>query len=117
MNADGVPRKLARKVIWAVAMSTAACGIEALWEGQSWLLDGFDKLSAAIGRAVAVPSAQPRESTPADIRPTQPQKRTTPGCVPGSPGRLTQTRPTSELPRRTILELKADVKAHRYVHC
>jgi len=27
--------------------------IEALWEGQSWLLDGFDKLSTAIGHAVA----------------------------------------------------------------
>jgi hypothetical protein len=31
-------------------MSTAAYGIEATWEGQTWLLD---RLSVAIGRAVA----------------------------------------------------------------
>jgi len=34
-------------------MSTAAYGIEAIWEGQQWLLDGFNKLAVAIGRAVA----------------------------------------------------------------
>ena len=44
MNANGVQRKLARKVSWAVGMSTAAYGIEAIWEGQQWLLDGVDKL-------------------------------------------------------------------------
>jgi hypothetical protein len=53
MTASGVPRKLARKVAWAVPISTAAYGIEAIWEGQKWLLDGFNKLSTAIGRAVA----------------------------------------------------------------
>jgi len=53
MSANGIPRKLARKVAWAVAMSTAAYGVEALWEGQRWLLDGFTKLTNAIGRAVA----------------------------------------------------------------
>lgn len=53
MTANGIPSKLARKVAWAVAMPTAANGIEALWEGQKWLLDGFDKLTRAIGRAVA----------------------------------------------------------------
>jgi hypothetical protein len=53
MNANGVPRKLARKVAWAVSMSTAAYGVEALWEGQQWLLDGFNKLTTVIARAVA----------------------------------------------------------------
>jgi hypothetical protein len=53
MNANGVPRKLARKIAWSVAMSTAAYGIEAIWEGQQWLLDGFHKLTVAIARTVA----------------------------------------------------------------
>jgi len=53
MTAIGIPRKLARKVAWAVAMSTAAYGTEALSEGQRWLLNGFDKLTRAIGQAVA----------------------------------------------------------------
>ena len=52
MNANGVNRQLARKIAWAVAMSTAASGVEAVWEGQTWLLDGFNRLSVAIGRAV-----------------------------------------------------------------
>jgi hypothetical protein len=53
MTINRVPRKLARKIAWEVSMSTAAYGIEAIWEGQTWLLDGFNKLSAATGRAVA----------------------------------------------------------------
>jgi hypothetical protein len=53
MNANGVPRKLARKIAWSVAMSTAAYGIEAIWEDQQWLLDGFHKLTVAIARTVA----------------------------------------------------------------
>jgi ribonuclease HI len=53
MNAHGVPRKLARKIAWSVAMSTAAYGIEAIWEDQQWLLDGFHKLTVAIARTVA----------------------------------------------------------------
>jgi hypothetical protein len=53
MTANGIRRKLARKVGWAVAMSTAAYGIEAIWEGQAWLLEGFNKLTTAIGRTVA----------------------------------------------------------------
>jgi hypothetical protein len=36
-------------------MSTAAYGVEAIWDGQKWLLDGFNKLSAAISRAVVGP--------------------------------------------------------------
>jgi hypothetical protein len=32
MNANGIKRKLAR---WSIAMSTAAYGIEAIWEGQT----------------------------------------------------------------------------------
>ena len=31
MGANSIPRKLARKVAWAVAMSTAAYGVEAIW--------------------------------------------------------------------------------------
>ena len=53
MNANGVSRTLARKVAWAVAASTAAYGVEAIWEGQKWLTNGFYKPSVAIGRAVA----------------------------------------------------------------
>jgi hypothetical protein len=53
MGANGTPRKLARKVARAVAMSTAAYGVEAIWEGQKWLSDGFDKLTRTIGRTVA----------------------------------------------------------------
>jgi len=53
MSANGIPRRLARKVAWAVAMSTAAYGIEAMWEGQKRLSSGFDKLTASIVRAVA----------------------------------------------------------------
>jgi hypothetical protein len=49
MTVNGIRRKLARKVGWAVAMSTAAYGIGAIWEGQTWLLEGFHKLSVAIG--------------------------------------------------------------------
>ena len=61
MTANSIPRKLVGKVAWAVAMSTAAYGIEALWEGQKWLLDGFGGLTRAAGRAVADPSA-PRKA-------------------------------------------------------
>jgi hypothetical protein len=53
MEANGTPRRLAKKVAWAVAMSTAAYGVEAIWEGQQWLSDGFDKLTRTIGRTVA----------------------------------------------------------------
>jgi hypothetical protein len=53
MGANGTPRRLARKVAWAVAMSTAAYGVEAIWENQQWLADGFDKLTRAIDRTVA----------------------------------------------------------------
>lgn len=53
MGANGTPRKLARKIAWAVAMATATYGIEGIWEGQQWLLDGFTKLTTAIARTVA----------------------------------------------------------------
>jgi hypothetical protein len=43
---------LARKIAWTVVIS-AVYGVEAIWEGQKWLLDGFNKLSTPIGRAVA----------------------------------------------------------------
>jgi hypothetical protein len=53
MNANGIKWKLARKAGWLVAMSAAAYGIEAIWEGQARLFDGFHRLNVAIGRAVA----------------------------------------------------------------
>jgi hypothetical protein len=53
MTANGIRRKLTRKVGWAVAMSTAAYGIEAIWKGQPWLLEGFNRLTTAIGRSVS----------------------------------------------------------------
>jgi hypothetical protein len=75
MNANGVPRKLARKVAWSVAMSTAAYGIEAIWEDQQWLLDGFHKLTVAIARTVAgtFSSTMGEDAIrAADIPPTRP---------------------------------------------
>ena len=53
MAVNEIPRKLARKVAWFVVMSTMAYGIKAIWEDQKWLLDAFNKLMAALGRAVA----------------------------------------------------------------
>jgi hypothetical protein len=53
MKPNGIPQKLARKVAWAVAMSAVAYGVEAIWEGQKWLLDDFHRLTVAIGRTVA----------------------------------------------------------------
>jgi hypothetical protein len=53
MGANGTPRRLVRKVACAVAMSTAAYGVEAIWEGQKWLVDGLDKLTKTIGRMVS----------------------------------------------------------------
>jgi hypothetical protein len=41
-------------------MSTAAYGIEAIWEGQQRLLDGFDKLTTVIGRTVAGTFSSPK---------------------------------------------------------
>jgi hypothetical protein len=53
MKGNGIPQKLARKVAWAVAMSSAAYRVEAIWEGQKWLLDEFHRLTVAIRRTVA----------------------------------------------------------------
>jgi len=53
MKANRIPRKLARKAAWAVAISTATYGVEAIWEDQKWLLKGFDKLTVTIAQAVA----------------------------------------------------------------
>jgi hypothetical protein len=51
--ANATPLKLARKDAWVVVMSTAAYGVEAIWDGQKWLFDGFDKLTKTIGRTIA----------------------------------------------------------------
>jgi hypothetical protein len=34
-----IDRRLARTVAWSTSMSTAAYGIEAIWEGQQWIID------------------------------------------------------------------------------
>jgi hypothetical protein len=34
-------------------MATAAYGIEAIWEGQPWIVQSFHKLTARIGREVS----------------------------------------------------------------
>ena len=75
MNGNGVPRKLARKVAWAIAMSTAAYGVETIWEDQTWLLNGFHRLTTEIGRRVAgtFSSAKGEDAIRAvDIPPTRP---------------------------------------------
>jgi len=66
---NGVKRALARKVAWAIAMSTAAYGAEAIWEDQGWMLDGFDRLTALIGRAVAAAfsTTKGEEKTPLEL--------------------------------------------------
>jgi hypothetical protein len=53
MKANGVPRRIARKIGWSLAMSAAAYGMEVIWKSQPWILKGFDKLTLAIARAVA----------------------------------------------------------------
>jgi hypothetical protein len=53
MTANGIQRKLACKVGWTAAMSTAAYGIEAIWKRQAWLLEGPDKPKTTTGRSVA----------------------------------------------------------------
>jgi hypothetical protein len=72
MNANGVTRKLARKIAWAVSKSTAAYGIEAIWKDQAWLLNGFN---TAIGQAAAGTSSTTKGEDAirvADIPPTEP---------------------------------------------
>jgi len=72
MTANGIPKKLARKVAWSVAMSTAAYDIQAIWEGQKWLLDGFNKLTATIGRAVARTFSTAKGEDTIRVAPTEP---------------------------------------------
>jgi hypothetical protein len=53
MQRWGINRKLARTVAWSTSMATAAYGIEAIWEGQLWIVQSFHKLTARIGRDVS----------------------------------------------------------------
>ena len=58
-----------------MAMSTAAYGTEAIRKGQKWLLDRFNKLTAALGRAVAGTFNKAKGEDAirtADIPPTEP---------------------------------------------
>jgi len=65
MNANGIPRRLARKIAWAVSMSTAAAyGVKAIWEGQQWLLDSFDRPTSVTGRTIADTFSTAKERTP-----------------------------------------------------
>jgi hypothetical protein len=53
MQRWGIKRQLARTVAWSTSMSTGAYGIEAIWEGQPWIVKEFHKLTAPIGQDVA----------------------------------------------------------------
>jgi hypothetical protein len=53
MKANGVPRKLARKIGWLLAMSTAAYGMKVTWRNQKWALKVFEHLTHSIAKAVA----------------------------------------------------------------
>jgi len=96
MTANGIPRRLARKVAWAVAMSIAAYGVEAIWEGQEWLLKDFNKLTTAIGRTVAgtfSTQGRRRSRHPTDPPHARPQTGTTTCGSPVSAGRHSQKGP------------------------
>jgi ribonuclease HI len=53
MQRWGIKRQLARTVAWSTSMSTGAYGIEAIWEGQPWIVKEFHRLTARIGQDVA----------------------------------------------------------------
>jgi hypothetical protein len=53
MQRWGINRKLARTVAWSISIATAAYGIEAIWEGQLWIVQSFYKLTARTGKDVA----------------------------------------------------------------
>jgi hypothetical protein len=70
-----VPRLCTGWIRRSVAMSTAAYGIEAIWKGQTWLLNEFNRLTVAIGRYVAgtFNTAKGEDATTAaDIPPAKP---------------------------------------------
>jgi hypothetical protein len=53
MQRWGIKRQLARTVAWSTSMSTGAYGIEAIWEGQPWIVKEFHGLTPRIGQNVA----------------------------------------------------------------
>jgi hypothetical protein len=53
MQRWGIKRQLARTVAWSISMSTGAYGIEAIWEGQPWIVKEFHRLTARMGQDVA----------------------------------------------------------------
>jgi hypothetical protein len=53
MQRWGINRRLVRTIAWSISMVTAAYGIEAICEGQPWIVQSFHKLTARIGRAVS----------------------------------------------------------------
>jgi ribonuclease HI len=52
MHRWGIDRRLARTVAWSASMSTATYGIEAILEGQQWIIDSFQMLTTQIARDV-----------------------------------------------------------------
>jgi hypothetical protein len=52
MQRWGIDRRLAHIVAWSTSMSTAAYGIEAIWEGQQWIVDSFQMLTTRIAQDV-----------------------------------------------------------------
>jgi hypothetical protein len=52
MQQWGIKRQLARTVAWSTSMSKGVYGIDAIWEGQSWIVKEFHRLTARIGQDV-----------------------------------------------------------------
>jgi hypothetical protein len=49
----GIQRQPGRTMGLATSMSTSAYGIEAIWEGQIWIITEFYRLMAEIGQDIA----------------------------------------------------------------
>jgi hypothetical protein len=86
-------------------MSTTAYGVEAIREGQKWLLDDFYRLTVAIGRTVAgtFSTAKGEDAIRAADTPgrahARQEKRTTAGLSQGSPGWHPEEGPATATPR------------------
>jgi hypothetical protein len=53
MQRWGIKRQLAPTVALSISMYRDAYGIEAIWEGQTWIVKEFHRLTAGIGQDVA----------------------------------------------------------------
>jgi hypothetical protein len=62
MQRWGIKRQLARTVAWSTSISTGAYGIDAIWEGQPWIVKEFHRLTGRIGYDVAGTLWSPKKS-------------------------------------------------------